>query len=273
MICLPYAGFFFHGTLVDLPGTMVDLLGTLVDLPRTIVDLPGTMVDLPGTMVDLPGTMIDLPGTMVDLPGTIVDLTGIMVDLSETMVNSFGPMVDLYITMVDLSGTMIDLPGTLVDLSGILVDLFWKLLAQQLSSFYNFAAQHLSSSAPQQHGNLAGQKLTKKKGAAAQQLSSPVALSRKDSRKETIAQHLSRTGDRYCLILTDSVSLVFFYSVPNVIWLRVRTRAQAPLLPSRQQGRLLRGCSQRSHGGEAGRQDPHREGRARDLREGGQVHV
>jgi hypothetical protein len=104
-------------------------------------------------------------------------------------------MVDLYITMVDLSGTMIDLPGTLVDLSGTLVDLFWKLLAQQLSSFYNFAAQHLSSSAPQQHGNLAGQKLTKRKEAAPQQLSSQADWQL--SKKETTAQHLSRTGDRY----------------------------------------------------------------------------
>ena len=69
------------------------------------------------------------------------------------------------------------------------------------------APQQLSSSAPKQHGNLAGQKLTKKKRAAAQQLSSPAAWQL--SRKETTAQNLSRTWDRYCCILTDCVSLVF----------------------------------------------------------------
>ena len=69
-------------------------------------------------------------------------------------------------------------------------------------------AQQLSNKATQQHFNPAGQKLTKKKkaAAAAQQLSSPAAWQL--SRKETTTQHLSRTEDRYCRILTDSVSLV-----------------------------------------------------------------
>ena len=103
---------------------------------------------------------------------------------------------------------MVDLSGTMVDLLGTMVDLFWNWLAQQLC---NLAALQLSTSAPQQHGNPAGEKLTKKKRAAPQQLSSPAAWQL--SRKETTAQHLSRTEDRYCRILTDSVSLVSFLFV------------------------------------------------------------
>ena len=96
----------------------------------------------------------------------------------------------------------------MVDLPGTMVDLFWNWLAQQLC---NLAALQLSTSAPQQHCNLAGEKLTKKKRAAPQQLSSPAAWQLR--RKETTAQHLSRTGDSYCRILTDSVSLVFFFKL------------------------------------------------------------
>ena len=46
-----------------------------------------------------------------------------------------------------------------------------------------------------------------------QQLSSLVAQQLGSfSRKETTAQHLSKTWDGYCRILTDSVSLVFLLS-------------------------------------------------------------
>ena len=49
----------------------------------------------------------------------------------------------------------------------------------------------------------------KKKKKEQQQLSSLVAQQlRSFSRKETTAQHLTRTWDGYCRILTDSVSLV-----------------------------------------------------------------
>ena len=72
----------------------------------------------------------------------------------------------------------------------------------------SLAAQQLSNLAAKQDFNPAGPKLIKMKraAAAAQQLSSPAAWQL--SRKEITAQHLRKTNDRYCPILTDSVSLV-----------------------------------------------------------------